>query len=171
MELLKELTEAFGPPSFEAEIRDICRRELEPLVDRYRAYKDVLSQIDDAQALLEDDDADMVELAQAELEELTPRSEALQDALRRMLVPKDPRDDKNVLIEIAIEPLARCHFDEASQHIGGNAVMPFGARLILEGNFTQLFNHFRQILAANNIGFAIHLIHGRVAKNTISQTG
>jgi len=76
------------------------RAELEPLVDRYRAYKDLSAQIEDAQALLEDDDADMVELAQAELEELEPRSEALQDELRRMLLPRDPRDDKNVLIEI-----------------------------------------------------------------------
>jgi peptide chain release factor 1 len=76
------------------------RAEMEPLVTRYRIYKGVLTQIQDAQALLKDDDADMVELAQAELEELVPRSEILQDALRRMLVPKDPRDDKNVLIEI-----------------------------------------------------------------------
>jgi peptide chain release factor 1 len=76
------------------------RADLEPLVERYREYKQVLTQIEDAQALLEDDDADMVELAQAELEELEPRAQALQDALRRMLVPKDPRDDKNVLVEI-----------------------------------------------------------------------
>ena len=76
------------------------RSEIEPLVTRYRIYKEVLTQIQDAQALLKDDDADMVELAQVELEELVPRSEILQDALRRMLVPKDPRDDRNVLIEI-----------------------------------------------------------------------
>jgi peptide chain release factor 1 len=76
------------------------RAELEPLVVKYRAYKAVLSQIQDARALLEDDDADMVELAQAELDELEPRSEALQADLRRLLLPKDPRDDKNVLIEI-----------------------------------------------------------------------
>jgi peptide chain release factor 1 len=76
------------------------RSELEPLVTRYRTYKAVLSQIEDAKALLGDDDADMVELAQAELEELGPRAEALQAKLRRLLLPKDPRDDKNVLIEI-----------------------------------------------------------------------
>jgi peptide chain release factor 1 len=76
------------------------RAELDPLVTRYRTYKAVLAQIEDAQALLEDDDADMVELAQAELAELEPRSEAMLAQLRRMLVPKDPRDDKNVLIEI-----------------------------------------------------------------------
>jgi peptide chain release factor 1 len=59
-----------------------------------------MAQTEEAEALLQDDDADMVELAQAELEELGPRSEKLQAELRRMLVPKDPRDDKNVLIEI-----------------------------------------------------------------------
>jgi peptide chain release factor 1 len=76
------------------------RAEIEPLVEKYRTYKEVVSQIKDAQALLEDDDADIVELAQAELEALEPRSEALQAELRRMLLPRDPRDDKNVLIEI-----------------------------------------------------------------------
>jgi peptide chain release factor 1 len=76
------------------------RADLEPLVTRYRTYKEVLAQIEDAQVLLEDDDADMVELAQAELEELEPRAEALLADLRRMLVPKDPRDDRDVLIEI-----------------------------------------------------------------------
>jgi peptide chain release factor 1 len=76
------------------------RAELEPVVTRYRTYKDVLTQIADAQALLEDDDADMVELAQAELEELEPRAEKLEGQLRRMLLPSDPRDDKNVIIEI-----------------------------------------------------------------------
>jgi peptide chain release factor 1 len=76
------------------------RADMEPLVTRYRAYKDVLSQIEDAETLLEDDDADIVELAEVELEELRPRAEALLAELRRMLVPRDPRDDKNVLIEI-----------------------------------------------------------------------
>jgi len=76
------------------------RAEIEPLIERFRMYKQVLAQIEEAEALLQDDDADMVELAQAELDELGPRAEALQEVLRRMLVPKDPRDDKNVLIEI-----------------------------------------------------------------------
>ena len=76
------------------------RSELEPLITRYRAYKDLLSQIEDARALLDEDDAEMVELAQAELEALEPRLAELEDKLRRMLLPKDPRDDKNVIVEI-----------------------------------------------------------------------
>ena len=76
------------------------RAELEPVVAQYHAYRDVLSQIEDARTLLEEDDAEMVELAQAELEELEPRAEELEQELKRMLLPTDPRDDKNVIIEI-----------------------------------------------------------------------
>jgi peptide chain release factor 1 len=100
-----ELTAQMARPDVASDYSQVAelareRADLEPLVNQYRTYKDVLTQIDDARALLEDDDADMVELAQAELEALQPRAEALEDKLRRMLIPKDPRDDKNVLIEI-----------------------------------------------------------------------
>ena len=48
------------------------RSELEPVVTRYRVYRDVLSQIEEARALLEEDDAEMVELAQARTEARIP---------------------------------------------------------------------------------------------------
>ncbi|MBN1933995.1 MAG: peptide chain release factor 1 [Anaerolineae bacterium] len=74
------------------------RAELEPIVTCYQEYVDLLKQIEEAEVLL--DDPEMVELAQTELGELYPRSTELDGELKRMLLPKDPRDDKNVLIEI-----------------------------------------------------------------------
>jgi len=76
------------------------RSELEPVVLQYRAYRDVLAQVEDARALLDEEDAEMVELAQAELEVLEPRAQELEEGLKRLLLPRDPRDGKNVIIEI-----------------------------------------------------------------------
>ena len=72
-----ELTAQMARPDVASDYTQIAelareRAELEPLVNQYRTYKDVLTQIDDARALLQDDDAGMVELAQAELEEPGP---------------------------------------------------------------------------------------------------
>jgi peptide chain release factor 1 len=74
------------------------RAELQDIVDQTRAFRQALDELDQAEALL--DDPDMGELAHDEvhrLEEILPSMEA---ALRRMLLPKDPRDNKNVIMEI-----------------------------------------------------------------------
>ena len=104
-ERFDELTQAMARPEVASDYVKVAeyareRSELEPLVTRYREYQDLLRQIEEARELLQEDDAEMVELAQDELSELEPRTEALQDELRQMLIPKDPRDDKNVIIEI-----------------------------------------------------------------------
>src|SRR5687768_8449708 len=72
--------------------------ELQPLVEQFRAYKDVASQIQATEDLLKD--PDMRELAQAEMAELETRRDALLADLRVLLVPKDPNDAKNVVLEI-----------------------------------------------------------------------
>ena len=100
-----ELTAGMATPEVASDYQKLAeygreRSELEPLVAQYHVYKDVLTQIEDARALLQEDDAEMVELAQAELDELEPRVAEIETKLQRMLLPKDPRDDKNVLIEI-----------------------------------------------------------------------
>jgi peptide chain release factor 1 len=100
-----ELTAEMATPEVSTDYQKLAeygreRSELEPLVVQYRAYKDALARIDEARLLLDEDDAEMVELAQAELEELEPRVAELEGRMRRMLLPKDPRDDKNVIIEI-----------------------------------------------------------------------
>ncbi|WLR50731.1 peptide chain release factor 1 [Bacillus tianshenii] len=74
---------------------------IEETVQVYREYKDVKEQLDDAKVMLEDKlDADMREMVKEEISELAEREETLSDQLKRLLVPKDPNDDKNVIMEI-----------------------------------------------------------------------
>lgn len=75
--------------------------DLEPIVTKYRAYKDVLKQKEEVIAMLKENmDADMHELAQQELDELKEREEKLEEELKLLLLPKDPNDDRNVIMEI-----------------------------------------------------------------------
>ncbi len=101
----QELTQAMATPEVATDYIKLAeygqeRAELEPIVLRYREYEDVLEQIEGARELLDEEDSEMVELAQNELSELEPRAERLAEQLRRMLIPKDPRDEKNVIVEI-----------------------------------------------------------------------
>lgn len=75
--------------------------ELEEVVSTYREYKKCVTGIGDAKAMLEDkSDPEMAEMAQLELDELLPLKEELERKLNILLLPKDPNDDKNVLLEI-----------------------------------------------------------------------
>jgi peptide chain release factor 1 len=76
------------------------RSDIEELVETYRRYQTVEQQIQDNQMLLEDSDPDMQELAELELESLESEREALEQKLKLLLLPKDPKDDKNVIVEI-----------------------------------------------------------------------
>src|SRR6187401_1107823 len=72
--------------------------EIQPLVEAFREYKDVISQITAAEELLQD--PDMRELAQEELGALTAERDRLLAEIKVLLVPKDPNDEKNVVLEI-----------------------------------------------------------------------
>ena len=74
------------------------RAELEPIVGVIRDYKRTLGELEGAQELL--DDPDMRELAQEEIAPLRHRASAIEEQLKLMLVPKDPADDKPVIVEI-----------------------------------------------------------------------
>ena len=77
------------------------RASLQAVVTAYRQYQKQLRELDEARELLHStDDADMRELAQLEAAELETATSALQEKLKRMLLPKDRRDDKNVIVEI-----------------------------------------------------------------------
>lgn len=77
------------------------RVDLEPLVARAREYRQAVKSLEEARAILESEkDADLIALAQADVAELTPKIEGLEKEIKGMLVPKDPRDDKNVIVEI-----------------------------------------------------------------------
>lgn len=74
---------------------------LEDVVVAFREYKDVTTGLKDAKEMLEEEsDEDMIELAKAEIDELAQRKEALEDEMKILLLPKDPNDDKNVIMEV-----------------------------------------------------------------------
>lgn len=74
--------------------------ELEPVVKCYSAYRAVADDIEEATALLKDGDADMREMAREELKDAQAQQEPLELELQKLLLPKDPNDDKNVFLEI-----------------------------------------------------------------------
>jgi peptide chain release factor 1 len=74
--------------------------EIEPLVQKFREYKVVQKDFEGAEELVKGSDADMRELAEEELKALEARRETLLQELKVLLVPKDPNDEKNVILEI-----------------------------------------------------------------------
>ncbi len=76
--------------------------ELEPVVLKYREYKDTQTTIDDSLEILNDNsvDEELRELAQIELDEAKKNIEVLSDELKILLLPKDPNDERNVIVEI-----------------------------------------------------------------------
>ena len=74
--------------------------DLRPIYEKIQDYKKVLSEIGDAEDMIKSGDGELRDLAREELEELKKRKTALEDELKFMLLPKDPRDDRNVILEI-----------------------------------------------------------------------
>jgi peptide chain release factor 1 len=74
--------------------------DLEPLVERFREYKATVQSLAEAEELAEGGDADMRELAKEETKSLAAKRDAIVADLKVMLVPKDPNDEKNVVLEI-----------------------------------------------------------------------
>ena len=75
--------------------------DLAPIVEAYKEYKDCRQNIEDSLAMLEEEsDEEMRELAKEELSESRSRVEELEQKLKILLLPKDPNDDKNVIVEI-----------------------------------------------------------------------
>src|SRR5690625_3686356 len=84
-------------------LRDYSKEqaELEKVVSTYREYQTTTSELEDAKVMLEDDlDEEMAEMVQMEIDELSEKVETLDEKLKLMLLPKDPNDDKNVIVEI-----------------------------------------------------------------------
>jgi peptide chain release factor 1 len=76
------------------------RSQLEEVATAIRAYRKLLSDIDEHKALLEGDDAELRELAKAELPSMQREQEQAEEHLMQLLAPRDPNDDKNVVLEI-----------------------------------------------------------------------
>jgi peptide chain release factor 1 len=78
------------------------RAELEPLVRKYDDYRRVAKHIRESEAILADKDSDLElrGLAETDLKELAEKARTLEEELKLLLIPKDPRDEKNVILEI-----------------------------------------------------------------------
>ena len=75
-------------------------RDLEPTVEKFRDYRKIKDGIAEARLMLNDADPDIREMAQAELEALEPRLPGVEEDLKMLLLPKDPNDEKNIVIEV-----------------------------------------------------------------------
>src|SRR5437764_14533007 len=75
------------------------RSDLAPLVEAYRRYKDANRQIVEAEELRDGPDPDMAQMAREEIEHLQERRERALEEIKLLLLPRDPNDDKSVVIE------------------------------------------------------------------------
>ncbi len=75
-------------------------REIETPVEKYRELKQVHQDLTDARAMLAESDADLRLMAEEEIAALEPRAAALEEELKVLLLPKDPNDEKNIILEI-----------------------------------------------------------------------
>jgi peptide chain release factor 1 len=102
----EELSQLLCDPSVASDpkkLREYSKEQsnLEDTVNCYREYKDVTDQFRDARAMLEEKlDDEMHDMVKLEISELTERKTELEERLRVLLLPKDPNDDKNVIVEI-----------------------------------------------------------------------
>ncbi|HSN93661.1 MAG TPA: peptide chain release factor 1 [Anaerolineaceae bacterium] len=103
------------------------KSDLEPIVKLANEYKDLLANLDETKVLAESMDLDLREMAKVELPELQAHKEELETKIKTLLVPKDPRDDRNVIIEIRagtggdeaalfVSDLLRMYLHYADQH-------------------------------------------------------
>jgi peptide chain release factor 1 len=86
------------PPEYRKQTKALA--EIETLVEKFREYKSVATEIAQAEELAKGTDADMRALAEEELDGLTQRRDTLEGELKVLLLPKDPNDEKNVMLEI-----------------------------------------------------------------------
>ena len=113
LEKLKSLNERFDIVSeliSDAEViadrdrwRDLCREhsELSPIIDEYNRYKELISTKDEDKALLESEtDKELLEMLRLELEDTETAIRESEDKIKLLLIPKDPNDEKNVIMEI-----------------------------------------------------------------------
>ena len=77
------------------------RVDLEPLIAKAREYRQAMKSLEEAKhIIINENDTELIALAKADVDDLTPKIEILEKQIKSLLVPKDPRDDKNVIVEI-----------------------------------------------------------------------
>ncbi|MCS6821544.1 MAG: peptide chain release factor 1 [Microscillaceae bacterium] len=101
-----EVAELLTKPEIMADMKNFKKiskeyKDLGKIVEQYKQYQIILANIQSAKKVLETEkDADFREMAKAELEELEPKKEAVENTLRDLLIPKDPNDSRDVIMEI-----------------------------------------------------------------------
>lgn len=134
----------------------IERAELEPLVEKANEYRDSLHRLEEVRAFTDSEDAGMRELAEAEIADLEPRIERLENEIKTMLLPQDPRDKRNVIMEIRAGT-------------GGDEAALFAADLFrMYNRYAERQGWDIEILSSNEIGIGgfkevIFTIKGRGA--------
>src|SRR5258708_1289876 len=102
----EELSSALGSPDIvndSAKYQKTAKAhaEIAPMVEKYREYKDLTKGIADSKAMLADEkDPEMCAYAQEELDKLEARVTGVEEELKVLLLPKDPNDEKNIILEI-----------------------------------------------------------------------
>jgi peptide chain release factor 1 len=104
-ERYNQLTAQMADPAIAndyARYSEVARQqaELQPIVDAYRRLKRARKELEDARALAEGDDPEMAEMGRAEIEPLEKQISSGEQEVRALLVPKDPNDDKDIIVEI-----------------------------------------------------------------------
>lgn len=130
--------------------------DIQETVEVYREYKDVREQLQDAKAMLEDKlDADMREMVKEEVSELEGQEKELAERLKVLLVPKDPNDNKNVIVEVR----GAAGGDEAALFAGDlyrmysrYAEMQGWKTEIIEASYTELGGYKEIIFMINGKG-------------------
>jgi peptide chain release factor 1 len=153
---LNSLLEQTGEDYQRATELAIERAEIEPIVEKARQYRLTLEQLEEANTLRESDDEEMRQLAEAESERLESLAASLEKDIKSLLVPKDPRDERNVIMEIRAGT-------------GGDEAALFAADLFrMYSHYAELRNWKIEILSQNEIGIGgfkeiIFLIKGKGA--------
>ena len=101
----EELNEILMDPSIASDIKKMTEASkeqalLENAYTLYQEYKKVMNAIEDAKVLAQEDDPEIKEMAKMELEDLEERMPVLEQQLHLELIPKDPNDNKNIIMEI-----------------------------------------------------------------------
>ncbi len=102
----EEIAEQMNDPEVMADVKRFVKlnkdyRELEPIVNAYKEYKNIIGNIENAKEVLDtESDPEFREMAKEELDELIPKKEKLEEDIRLLLIPKDPQDNKNAVVEI-----------------------------------------------------------------------
>ena len=132
------------------------RAELEPIVEKARAYRQALQRLEEARQALDAEDEELRQVAEAEIAELEPQVERLDQEIRNMLLPRDPRDRRNVIMEIRAGT-------------GGDEAALFAADLFrMYSRYAERQGWEVEVLSANEIGIGgykeiIFLVKGKGA--------